>query len=637
MIPFEVVHESTPPEPPPSTAVSVVEVNAVGQCSPSMIVAPAVGALVSIIAWQYPSLRNEWRWIFASAIFLSWLSTAAVSYQVWRNWFSEEGILSGRAILLLALVVGLVANIITLSSSTVLWLSAPLSSAIVWTFFVHLSLYFSDRLHNLAIASSSLLPPRSLERRGDKAELAPGQVLSYDAVVTEGVCEVLENRFGFVSNYAVKRHGDEISGGSRVTVGSARVSVSGVGDEQEIAPYIEAFESTLREPPNAPHTRRLQRSLVVMFILFSGALLGVWLSEIGVAATLERVALIFTLGFLLEAESLNRALRRSFFATMFRKGALFRAPGEALKFLSRTKKALLHPPPSALATKIKDVRIVDDRVDHNSLYSSIYCVLCGAKSTALKDLGLFARSKLKTPTLLAVEGIEESDSGITARVEGAPFVVGDEEFLIDNGVHLDLSPDSPPQIFVSIGGAIVATCDLSPPFEDDGKSFVESLRSLGITTHLIGSDAQGTLDDLGRRAGVELARVHGALDSAGFKSIVMTHKDSLLIGHKETPKEAYSVSEFSASLFDPLAYRFDRDNLTLFGDELKSAVNALIGVRSYTAEMTFLILIASLIAIYTLSSSLFGLAPAGAALFLWAAVFTWIGLRPVYGVLSSNK
>jgi len=631
MIPFEVVRntsqdpEAKNPETKISTTVSSTDNTPILNCNDKMVIAPGLGALAAFIVSYLLPVTNFGVWLSWIVLLISICATIIVSFPVWRSWLSEEGILSGRAMLLLTLVLGAASNIIVSFSSFTANLTAPFSSVIVWTFFIHAALHLSDQIREIANRDTVLAPAKSLEKRGDKVDVGPGQILPYDAVVVDGIFEVSEHKFGLVRNFLLKKTGDEISSGSLVTVGSGKVSVQCIDDEREIIPFLEAFEGTIKQSPNEIHTRRLRRSLFVTFLLFSGALLGVWLSEAPISYTLERVAMIFGLAMILEMESLFWVIQKAYLSILFRSGVFFKAPKEAIRFLAKVKSILLDPSADILAPKTKSIRVIDDRIDEKSLFSSIYCVLSNAKTFKLKDVGLLARSKLDKPLIFKVEGFQEKDNGAVAIVEGTTFSIGDEEFLIDNGVHLDLTDGNHHQMMISFGGAIVAICDFSQPFEENGKVFVEDMNQLSITSHLVGANSQSSLDELGKRSGVELARIHGGLNPQGFKSIISSHKEALFIGHKETPREAFTVSQFSGTLFDPLAFRFDRDDMTLFGSELESVVSAIKGARGFFYKTTIFGWLLGAIAVFAITTAVLGISQFGVVLMLWS--FLMMGLR----------
>jgi Cd2+/Zn2+-exporting ATPase/Cu+-exporting ATPase len=95
--------------------------------------------------------------------------------------------------------------------------------------------------------------------------------------------------------------------------------------------------------------------------------------------------------------------------------------------------------------------------------------------------------------------------GISARAEGEAILVGNRQFLQQNGFRLPVesSGSADGEVYVARAGKFLGSLVVEDMVRPEAKGAVASLKAMGLRTVLLTGDAQRVADDVGKRLGVD--------------------------------------------------------------------------------------------------------------------------------------
>lgn len=460
----------------------------------------------------------------------------------------------------------------------------PLPSALWGVVFLAPVLFFVVARHWLEARVASTMhalaaPPwllASASPIGERMAFAAGEEISADGEVVEGAAAVSERRLGGVMVPQIKAPGDLVFSGSVVTQGSLTMQVSGTAEDSLAATFDSLLTTRVRaaEQQDRALVREHWYCLALMALALAA---GVAWSEFdwGVEAVLQVTCAVLLVGvapFFLRFEAL---VPGALLGALYREGALARGWQALVKIARSSQLVIWHEPELEIGGfTVQEVRVLDERVESDSLFSVLLAVLSGSKEPFAEVLAreLHARAKVLTPFALTdyrpVAGL-----GIAATVAGAEISVGTEDFLLQRGVQLqptDVVPSAGADTltwYAAIGDEVVASIVLTRPFAGEGESLVEELQAAGVRTVLCSTAPQEVADEVGKRAKIELASVFGgcALDQAAER----TAQAALLAWGGVHPRRT-PPAEVTLAPFDQLLWDTESADVLLFERSLAS-------------------------------------------------------------------
>ena len=95
--------------------------------------------------------------------------------------------------------------------------------------------------------------------------------------------------------------------------------------------------------------------------------------------------------------------------------------------------------------------------------------------------------------------------GIIARSDGDEIMVGNQDFLLKRGVHINRINGAVPgsEIFVARSGRFLGSLQIADTLRPEAKNAIQSLKSMRLRTVLLTGDAESVAEDVGRKLGVD--------------------------------------------------------------------------------------------------------------------------------------
>ena len=101
--------------------------------------------------------------------------------------------------------------------------------------------------------------------------------------------------------------------------------------------------------------------------------------------------------------------------------------------------------------------------------------------------------------------------GLSAQVEGAPFLIGNARAMDEAGIDTaplaaqaeDLAGDGKTPIWIALDGQLAALIAVSDPVKDSAKQAISALHAAGVETAMVSGDTRRTAEAVGRTLGID--------------------------------------------------------------------------------------------------------------------------------------
>jgi cation transport ATPase len=381
-------------------------------------------------------------------------------------------------------------------------------------------------------------------KAGDIFRLYPGEIVPIDGIIISGTGEVLERKVSGYSRQVMRDRGQKIFAGSRIVKGGFDCKASVNFWESNIFRYAEKFEETLFQALIVQPEERflIQRvcQLVVIGALFGGlasALKGEPVIEVA-----RIVSALLLLVLIPLSVPLFRLIRGITITRLFGHGVLLNESSNLNK-LKETKSIAFdfNLPLVETEWEIIDFRMVDERFEQESVYSVLISILHNSEDELHELLYQRLRPSVNHMLLYGVKDLTYyTNSCITGEIEGFPCVFGNEEFLLKQGIYLQLNDfDSELNVqtlLFAVGQELVARIDVRERPYLRGAELAADLRKLGDVRTLLCTEAKASnLDLLGRIAGVDMGQLFGDLTPQEYHSHILRWNPCILYHDRVEP------------------------------------------------------------------------------------------------------
>ncbi len=166
--------------------------------------------------------------------------------------------------------------------------------------------------------------------------------------------------------------------------------------------------------------------------------------------------------------------------------------------------------------QLRDILLVDDRMDKTALYSILFNVF-GLFESEFQIPGMkYLKSNTSKISAQRIDNYEVfNGEGIEGFIEGSKFCLGTEQFLIDRGVNFHLGDLSKSNervrcLFFSISEHVLARIDFNPKFSWEAKSIFDFFRKRRTKLSLVGTENsnKSQLDSIGKLIKLDLAQIY---------------------------------------------------------------------------------------------------------------------------------
>jgi len=299
---------------------------------------------------------------------------------------------------------------------------------------------------------------------------------------------------------------------------------------------------------------------------------------------LSIVAAILMLALFTRVFPLQPAVKAAALVSLLFKGVLTREALAFEKLDSITNVVvdfLFASPPGQ--PSVKEITILDDRLDQEPLLSSVLSLL--AFSDEMADVAIcdFICDKLKNPSLYEVRDVEfYPDMGICGLIEGTEFSFGSEEFLIERGVHIGASEAAYAEEarqsgdlirYAAIAENIVAQTVLHKSFSIDGKQTIAKLSKMGKRVLLLSKDESSEIDSLGKSLGLELTNIFGGLSQKDYIEKLKKLSPLAFYVNPRTDDKLLKEAEVVISPFNKVTWNLDEGHFTLLRRDARNVLS----------------------------------------------------------------
>lgn len=348
-------------------------------------------------------------------------------------------------------------------------------------------------------------------RAGEDVLVGEGQTVPVDGVVQAGQAHVLAHPVARVP--VVRRAGDPVIAGARVTDGAIRVVATRVGPDRALLRPARFGDG--RADDVARLTRLTTRGIQFAgFAVITGGALGLWLGEAGGGLAMRISA---AAGVLLAAPlmALRRAAEAPFVAagaTAVERGIVFQS-GESLDRAGRVNVVALctHGTITEGAPEVVEVHSVGDGAMEQAL-----AVAAGAE--ALIDQHPIARAIARHAEVRGIA--RESARRVVAvagrglrglSASGESIVIGNRQLLLDEGISVAVGDHEAERaeqrgfsvVFVAIERRLRAIIAMRDEDRPGARAAVQRLIDLGCEVLLVSGDHRATVESLARPLDVD--------------------------------------------------------------------------------------------------------------------------------------
>lgn len=464
--------------------------------------------------------------------------------------------------------------------------------------------------------------PTAAVERGDRLLCTAGDVVPTDAQVESGSLVVLERRFGPSNQLRILAHGDEISGGSEVLRGEACLKVLGSSSDSTITDFAEALHKKLDQVLPSLSSFRASQAAWFAVVVFAACCAGVFHTRAGTppAQMLSVVASVLLLGVFVAIPLCKRLAIGLALSKLFRRGILVKAP-ERLKALAGLNCVVLDKPERNVGLRVKRFEVTDERIDKEMLGAVILSLFSAVPESSLSAVIEELVETIEAPLLETSDALYYPNRGVCGSVRGVEFTFGDESLLVERGVLVQqgelLSVESAEQaLYLAMGDSVVAAVVLDVSDTQPLRAAVQRYKRLGVRVVACSDAKQDAFDELGKEIGLELVSICGGLDFRTYREKLEALGSCAMVCSDRCPPELSQQAEMTLGVFDSLAWKLDRYDVTAFSPRPELPVEALETART----------LRSVVGVQSL------LVP---VLSIPLAVTTWLGLIPIEFVAAA--
>lgn len=412
---------------------------------------------------------------------------------------------------------------------------------------------------------------------GDIFRIEEGDVIPLDGKIVAGGCEVVERRFSGFGSPRLRDQGQTVYAGSTVQHGFADCEVVNIAEDSGFSYFTSALSKSLNEPIDSDYKGfRIQQGVN------AGLMLGAIVATGGLIAkgaeplfALNVASSILLLTFIPTLLNTYFIVRRVLLTKLFERGVLLRSAGVIEKLSAVDTLFIEYPyPPTLAQQQVQAFDILDERIERESVVGVLLSLLSGSEDETHRAISLHLREHLGLqPTIRHVRHFQyhptlvgNGSGGVTGVLEGAPFVFGNEQFLLDHGVQIQASDveeigAEEELLFLAVHDEVIARVRVSALPWLAGARLQERLQKVGVRAFLCGEERGSKLDGYGKQAGFELSSILEGLSRDDRHERLAEPQSAFF---SLNPHTAASGAETSMSKFSELLWELSLTDVTLF-------------------------------------------------------------------------
>lgn len=347
-------------------------------------------------------------------------------------------------------------------------------------------------------------------RAGEIVVAREGDTVGVDGVVRAGVATVLP--FPSSRTGLVRRAGDPVLAGARVTAGEIRVLSTRVGDDRALSRPARFGVGT---GPSAARIARVAEQaswwggIVTLVLAASGLVLASRNGPEGPLAAAAAVLLVTPLLAIRRAADASLVVAAT---AAVDRGIVFQS-ARALETAGRVDVAALcsHGTVTEGAPEVADIHPIDE-TDTRALVALASAAETAAEQSAIAiairryaELHGIGAESVRRAVYLPGRGVTALSPG------GDPLVIGNRQLLLEEGVSVAVADAEAARIervghtaiFIALGGRVRALLSLSDPVRAGARAAVQRIFDLHVEAVLLSGDHRGTAETLARTLDVD--------------------------------------------------------------------------------------------------------------------------------------
>lgn len=412
---------------------------------------------------------------------------------------------------------------------------------------------------------------------GDIFRIEEGDIVPLDGKIVAGGCDVLERRFSGYPSPRLRDQGQMVYAGSVVRHGFADCEVVNIAEDTGFSYFTSALSKTLNEPIESDY-RGFRAQQGVNFGLILGAIVATATLIMRGESTLFALNVASSILFLTFIPTILNTffiLRRVILTKLFERGVLLRSAAVIEKLSKVSTLFIDYPcPPSATQQKVMAFDILDERIERESVLAVLLSLLSGSEDEVHRAVSQHLRDNPSTrPTIRHVRHFQyhptlvgSGSGGVTGVIEGAPFVFGNEQFLLDQGVQIQASDvenidNDEELLFLAVHDEVIARVRVSSLPWLSGADLQGRLQKIGVRAFLCSEERTSKLDLFGKQAGFELSSILEGLSKEDMNERLAAPHSAFFATN---PHVASSGAETSISKFSELLWELSLTDVTIF-------------------------------------------------------------------------
>jgi Cu+-exporting ATPase len=431
--------------------------------------------------------------------------------------------------------------------------------------------------------------PVSLLRLGNRVRVRPGEKIPIDGVIVEGRTTIDESMLTGEPLAVVREVGDAVTGGTMNRSGTFVLKVTRLGEETTLARIIRMVKTAqMSKPPIGRLVDRIASVFVPVVILISLAAFFTWLAlapepRLAFALTAAIAVLVIACPCAL---GLATPIAIMVGTSRAAAGNVLIRNSDALQTASTLTHVVVDKTGTLTAGRPTVTAILPAAaVSENEVLQWAASLESGSEHP-LAEAVLVAQQQSGEPLRSLENFIAIPGRGVQAEGEGVRYLLGNDHFLVEQGLDLPVDLAAEAELQAAQGGTpvwlgrdsqVLGLLILKDPIRPDSAAAIQALQRQGITVVMCSGDNRATAEAVAREVGI--AEVHSdILPEAKLEVIKDLQQQGYKVGMvgdgvNDAPALAQANTGFALGSGTDVA--IENADITLTGDSLMLVATAI--------------------------------------------------------------
>ncbi|WP_281253982.1 copper-translocating P-type ATPase [Persephonella hydrogeniphila] len=404
---------------------------------------------------------------------------------------------------------------------------------------------------------------------GDKVIVRAGEKIPVDGAIVEGSGAIDQSFVTGESVPVLKKEGDYVIGGTINRDGFIIVKATKTGKDTFLSQMVKLLsEAQDKKPPVGKLADRIVSIFVPAIMIISVIVFDIWyfLDRPDIAFLASVSVLIIAcpcaLGIATPIAVVSAVGRGA------KEGILIKNP-DSLEKIRSIDTAFFDKTGTVTEGKLS---ITEKVIKDNELLKYAYPLVISSKHPVLEAIKWSVpEGEKKANNIKTVAG-----KGIKGDVNGKEVIIGNREFLMENGINLDI-PEGKTEVIISVDKKIVAYFFLEDRVKDEAKYVIQKLKSRGIETVLLTGDRKTVGEKICQEIGFDKCFTQ-LLPEDKYRIVTEYQKKgrkTVFIGDGINDAPAMAVSDTGIAVMKATDLAKEAGDLIILKDDLRLVLKAL--------------------------------------------------------------